>query len=193
MNTISKALLPRPVRRRGGFTLVEVTLAIGIVGFAFVTLFGLVPTGLNLFRNAIDTSIGSQILEQITDNAQQTDFDELLKQRDTPAPDRWYDDQGNDITELYRDKPTQYNPLYTARVQVVWPVSLPSATTSSDADPSAAPDPRTATTNVVTLKVLIAKNPNHTTDPFTNNKTTVNAYSAHVARNTSPSLSSSNP
>src|ERR1044072_1866403 len=36
-------------RRSGGFSLIEVTLALGIVGFAFVVLIGLLPAGLSVF------------------------------------------------------------------------------------------------------------------------------------------------
>jgi uncharacterized protein (TIGR02598 family) len=88
---------PRTLRnRRAGFSLVEVTLAVGIIAFAFVALFGLVPTGLSTFRRAMDTSVAAQIAQRVIGDAQQTDFDALIATR-SPVP-RYFDDQGTEIT-----------------------------------------------------------------------------------------------
>ena len=59
---------------RSGFSLVEVALAIGIVAFAFVSLFALMPTGLNTFRAAIDTSNETWIMQGMNAMIQTTDF-----------------------------------------------------------------------------------------------------------------------
>jgi len=49
-------------RRRGemGFSLVEVTLALGIVSFSVLTLVGMIPLGLTTFHKAVAASVGSQ-------------------------------------------------------------------------------------------------------------------------------------
>src|SRR5687767_4065395 len=73
---------PRTSRRlpelRGGFSLVEVVLAIGVVSFAFVAILGLVPAGMSQFRQAIDTAVCAQIAQRVIGDAQQTDFDLLI-------------------------------------------------------------------------------------------------------------------
>src|SRR5436190_20884425 len=71
------------VRSTSGFSLVEVVLAIGVVSFAFVTLFGLLPSGLTMFRKAMDISVGAQIFQKIVDDARQTDFSTLVDSTNT--------------------------------------------------------------------------------------------------------------
>ncbi len=82
-------------RARHGFSLVEVTLAMGIVSFAFVTIFGLLPVGLDVSRQAIDTTVCSQITQQMIHAAQQTDFSRLTQLQSDSASEPWcFDDQG---------------------------------------------------------------------------------------------------
>ncbi len=78
--------------KQGAFSLVEVTLALGIVAFAFVSVLGLIPIGLNTFRNTMETSINSQIFQQVASDIQQTDFADLKQPQ--PLPLRYFDDQG---------------------------------------------------------------------------------------------------
>ena len=89
------------------FSLVEVALSLGIAVFAIVTVFSLLPMGLSNFRQAMNTSIGSQIAQRVLNDAQQSDFDALITdyQNNTIAgtnatglkPCRFFDDQGVEI------------------------------------------------------------------------------------------------
>lgn len=63
-----------PSRTGRGFSLVEVTIALGIVGFAAVTVMALVPVGLKSLRNSIDQTVVSQIGQQISSDILQTPF-----------------------------------------------------------------------------------------------------------------------
>jgi uncharacterized protein (TIGR02598 family) len=102
--------------RRGGFSLVEVVLAVGVVAFAFVAVLGLLPAGMTQFRQAIDTSVCAQIGQRVIMDAQQTDFDVLTDKDNVPvsagepqdfftfrAPKvgagafRYFDEQGNEV------------------------------------------------------------------------------------------------
>ncbi len=65
---------PLGKRSNAAFSLVEVTMAIGIIAFAFVALFGLLPTGMQTFRAAIDTSNEAWIMQNINSMVQTTDF-----------------------------------------------------------------------------------------------------------------------
>ncbi len=78
--------------RACGFTLVEVTMAIGIISFAFVATIGLLPVGLSVSRQAIETTIQSQIVQQLTTQALQTDFSQLATL--STADPYYFDDQG---------------------------------------------------------------------------------------------------
>ena len=49
-----------------GFSLVEVTLALGIVTFGLIAVMGLLPTGLNLARQSADEAAAVNILTDIS-------------------------------------------------------------------------------------------------------------------------------
>ena len=100
-----RRILPR--RLRDGFSLVEVVLAIGVVAFAFVAIFGMLPTGMGIARQAMDASVGSQIAQRVIHDAQQSDFAELLKDAGGKTisgtnqtgrkAERYFDDQGGEL------------------------------------------------------------------------------------------------
>ena len=99
--------------RRAAFSLVEVVMAIGIMSISFVTVFGLLPTGLNTFRQSVDTSIGSQVAQHVINDAQQADFSALITDYQNTMLNadpkvgksnitglkayRFFDDQGNEV------------------------------------------------------------------------------------------------
>ena len=63
-----------PKSDQSGFSLVEITLAIGIIAFAFVALFGLLPSGLSVFRQAIDSANEMWIMQDLNTMIQVTDW-----------------------------------------------------------------------------------------------------------------------
>lgn len=74
------ALLSEP-RSDFGFSLVEVTLAIGIISFCLLTMLGLLPAGLSALRDAGQETAQSQIVQQISNKAQlmpREDLDEYV-------------------------------------------------------------------------------------------------------------------
>jgi uncharacterized protein (TIGR02598 family) len=114
-------------RRHRGFSLVEVVLSLGVMAFGFVGLFGLLPTGLGVFRSAIDTSIGAQIAQRIVSDIQQSDFDSLVPPRGGTVPGiqngglldqylahplRYFDEQGHELSS-----PHDPGLLYVARLR----------------------------------------------------------------------------
>ena len=126
----SPARQPHRLRSRA-FTLVEVVLAIGIVAVAFVALLGLLPTGLGLFRDAMNATVSSQIAQRVLTDAQQTDFDTLIDHipREDPTGEfndltfqaptrnqpalRYFDDQG---TEVIPANPNTLTPAEKRRI-----------------------------------------------------------------------------
>jgi uncharacterized protein (TIGR02598 family) len=87
-----KAGQGKPLGGRG-FSLVEVLLALGVVTFGMIPVLGLLPTGLNTFRDSMNTTICSQIAQGVANELQQTDFDQLS----LSAPIRYFDAQGNEL------------------------------------------------------------------------------------------------
>lgn len=51
---------------RGGFSLVEVTLAVGLVAFVLITLLGLLPIGLGSLRDARSEASAARALAQLS-------------------------------------------------------------------------------------------------------------------------------
>src|SRR5688572_12071231 len=71
---------PPPIsrrRRRDGFSLIEVTLAIAIVAFAFIALIGLLPAGLSVFNQTMDSTNEMRISSDITSILQSTEYSKL--------------------------------------------------------------------------------------------------------------------
>lgn len=108
--------------RDPGFSLVEVTLAIGIVGFALVAIFALIPVGLKSGRDSVDATRTSLIAQNAINRmrAALVSNDPLYVQRffgpDTAgvASFFFYDSQGVATGELIRvsfanDQPQYYN------------------------------------------------------------------------------------
>jgi type II secretory pathway pseudopilin PulG len=54
-----------PVRKVAGFSLVEVTLALGVAALCLLVLLGLLPTGVKTQQNGIQQTTANQILSQL--------------------------------------------------------------------------------------------------------------------------------
>lgn len=150
-------------RSSQGFSLVEVTLAVGIVAVAFLGIFALLPTGMNIFRQAMDATVGSQIIQRVLNEAQQSDFDALIagstgatnetilaKNALDPAkgPVRWFDDQANELTSAT-------NAVYHVLTRVTPATAMPKTGTSTSDN-----------TSLATVTVQVANNPNNQTLAF---------------------------
>lgn len=68
---------PRTRRSRAGFSLVEIATSIGIIAFAFVSLIGLLPTGLQVFREAIDSTNETWIAQSLNSMIQVTPWSKI--------------------------------------------------------------------------------------------------------------------
>ena len=183
---------PRAVGGRclhnAAFSLVEVALALGIMAFALVSVFGLMPIGMNSFRQTVDLSVGSQIAQQVIDEAQQADFNTLTGVKDTTTevaasqvskPIRYFDNQG---TELFATGSTGLTgTVYEVNTRVVSATSLPSSAGASGY----------TNKSVATVTVQVVNNPGRVTIPLTNGLWTssstrpVTTFSTYVARSSS--------
>lgn len=156
------------------FSLAEVVLALGILSFAFVSILGMIPTGLNTFHHALDTSIGSQIFQRVINDAEQTDFTTLVQNANTPSL-RFFDEQGNE--QISQDKA-----IYKVRTLVLPSTVIPY---SSDSQASDAENE-----SIATLVVQIVNRPGSqtpTVDPTTNlwvdKHLQIGTYSAMISQN----------
>ena len=101
-----------------GFSLVEVAMALGIIAFSVMALIGLIPTGLSTFHKAVGLSVGTQIVQHVVADVQQSDFSQL-SQQNTPL---YFDDQGNQVAS------SKF--LYEVNVVVNTPAGMPGGGTS---------------------------------------------------------------
>lgn len=81
--------------RRSGFSLVEVTLCLGVVAFALVALMGILPVGLMSAREAITQTAQTQILKRISSELELLPFTDLSAYI---AQSRTYDYDGKETT-----------------------------------------------------------------------------------------------
>ncbi len=127
-----------------GFSLIEVTLAIAIVAFAFVTMSSLVPVGMKSLRKAMDTTIIANISQYMINDAGQTSFSTLVAQANAQAKNGpvtlYFDNQGRETT--------QGNWVYQAAGIVVYPASFEGVG-------------GTTSTNCLEYVVQVAVNPAH--------------------------------
>lgn len=81
--------LPRP-RRHSAFSLVEVTLALGLISFAVVTILALIPSGLAVLRSSMDQSLEAQIVKGIGARSILSSFDNVA------VKDLYFDEEGQE-------------------------------------------------------------------------------------------------
>jgi len=120
-----RPLIPRWIRsspafRAAAFSLVEVTLAIAIVAFAFVALLGLLPVGLRVFRDSIDGSNEAWIMQAMNSMIQVTDFSKLedLESGEEGGGDIYYFDEEGRLTDTDQ-KPSSDAEVKNRRVYAV--------------------------------------------------------------------------
>ncbi len=91
---------PGRFRAQRAFSLVEVTLALGIISFAFVAIFGMLPVALDTARDSIDRTRGAQIAQRLFAETQQTPFDQLGSLVGSVF---WFDGDGEEIASATAD------------------------------------------------------------------------------------------
>lgn len=72
------------ITRERGFSLVEIALAVAVLGIAMAGLIALLPSGVGQFQTAMDTTITAQIAQRILDDAQQSEYDLLIDRENLP-------------------------------------------------------------------------------------------------------------
>lgn len=95
-----RSLAPRATRGRtpagrAAFTLVEVLLSLGIVSFAFMALCGVLPVGLQSYRDAIDNTCRANIVRVISAELAQAPYDTIEARK---GEQRFFSDQGLEVT-----------------------------------------------------------------------------------------------
>jgi len=84
-----------PTASSSAFTLVEITLALGVVTFGLLTTMALLPTGLDSLRNSISDTASARITEDISATLEGSDWDQTGNLASFDGQILYYDNQGN--------------------------------------------------------------------------------------------------
>jgi len=117
-------ITPKSQKASVAFSLIEVVMALGIVAFSLTALIGLLPIGLSLFKQAMDTSVLSRIVQQVSGDLQQADFDAISQS--TPEV-LYFDEQGMETTSANAA-------IYWVKVSIFSDAALPGSAQSSSPD-----------------------------------------------------------
>lgn len=142
---------------QSGFSLIEVTLALGIISFVLVSLLGLLPTGLSSFRDSMRATVSAQVSQRLIAEVRQADFLGLTA---GTQPERYYSVEGIEVA-------AKADAVTSARVTVQ--------------DNAVLPGSAGASSNLKLIRVEIAPNPGgQVADPFSG--TDVKSFVAYVAK-----------
>lgn len=96
-----------------GFTLVETVLALGIVATVMVTLMALLPTGMDIMKEAGTNTVGARIANQLVSEIQLSDYEKIQQYN---GKEYYFDDMGTQLTK--NDQESKNRRIYTAKIEV---------------------------------------------------------------------------
>ena len=79
-------------KRRSAFSLIEVTISLGIVAFAMVPIIGLVSTGMKSLRDSMDETVRGEIVRKISGEALRIPYTRLSEEFQNKT--LFFDDEG---------------------------------------------------------------------------------------------------
>ena len=106
-----------------GFSLVEVTLALGIAAFCLIAIFGLMPVSVQTNRNATSQSAATNIIAAVVADLRATPRNGTTSSQfnisfGTNPPPMYFDGQGQAATSLVPASPTPFQPRY--QLNITW-------------------------------------------------------------------------
>ena len=134
--------MKRPSRSVTGFSLVEVTLALGVAAFCLIAVFGLMPVGVQINRNATSqtaaTNIMAAVVADLRATPATTTTSSQFRMTFGTAKSLYFDSQGRascDLAGLQQaDCASPWNPALQTRyrLNVSWNASAPAGLAYAD-------------------------------------------------------------
>lgn len=87
----------RQRQRHSGFSLIEVTMALGLMTFVSFGLLGLIPEGMNNFRKSMDYTVQAQITQELASMVQRTSYADLQGM----GTSYFYDGEGTQVKSAH--------------------------------------------------------------------------------------------
>ena len=119
-----------PLAGRFAFTLVEITLALGIAALGLVLLLGIIPQGLNALGDAADRTMEARISQYLVGEIMINEWDTI---EDYHEQIRFFDDQGIELGTSGGKLDTPERLSYSAKILI----EPPEGTVTSAQDPGA--------------------------------------------------------
>jgi len=144
--------MSRSFSSKPGFSLVEVTLALGIAAFCLIALFGLIPVGVQTNRNATSQTAATNIAAAVVADLRATPTNSTTSTQyritfGTDPPPLYFDSAGQFSTSLGANSRYQLNVTWSgssglryADVKVTWPAFATAANASGSVEMFAAFD-----------------------------------------------------
>jgi uncharacterized protein (TIGR02598 family) len=140
--------------KTAAFSLVEVTLALGVAGFCLIAVFGLMPVGVQMNRNATSQTAAASIIADVVADLRATPKANATSSQfgitfGTNPPPLYFDGVGQFTTTLGANSRYQlnitWNPLAPsgsryADLKVTWPAAATAANASGSTEMFAAFD-----------------------------------------------------
>ena len=144
----------RSVHLAAAFSLVEVTLALGIAAFCLIAVFGLMPVGVQTNRNATSQTAATSILSNVIADLRATPSASTTSSQfgitfGTNPPPLYFDSAGQFTTSLGTNSRYQLNITWNssaptgsryADLKITWPAAATSANASGSVETFAAFD-----------------------------------------------------
>jgi uncharacterized protein (TIGR02598 family) len=103
---------------------VEISLALGIIAFAFIALLGLLPVGLQTFREAIDTGNEARIMQSFLSKLEATEFSKIRELDFQKSEEVFYFDEEGMPVDTSKDEVASLatQRLYAAKMFIDDPI-----------------------------------------------------------------------
>jgi len=92
---------------KAAFSLVEVSLALAIVGIAFMALLGILPMGMQTFKAANDSTVDARILTVMTSTLQSTEYSKIAGSGGVTDDVFFFDMDGEFLDSLRQPSPRE--------------------------------------------------------------------------------------
>jgi uncharacterized protein (TIGR02598 family) len=138
---------------KASFSLVEVTLALGIAAFCLIAVFGLMPVGVQINRNATSKTAATNILVSVIADLRATSKGNSTSPQFAvtfgASKTLYFDDRGQFMTSLNSDSRYQLNVTWSdsgssglryADLKVTWPAAATAANATGSTEMFAAFD-----------------------------------------------------
>lgn len=125
-----RRLTPRATGR-GGFTLIETTLALALTAIGLIALLGLIPHGLKVMKAATDRSIEARIAQELVSEVMVAEWSRIDMEYDKSM--RYFDNEGVEIEKTGGGGDSSGEQEFANKLTYTALIEIPDQTTGASA------------------------------------------------------------